>query len=45
MAAEWCEKIPFALPDRYYRVTVTKTGENGRKITIERIRGTLRETF
>lgn len=45
MAAEWCEKIPFALPDDYFRVTIRKTGENDRKITIERIRGTLRETF
>ena len=45
MAAEWCEKIPFALPDDYFRVTIRKTGENDRKITIERIRGTLGETF
>ena len=45
MAAEWCEKIPFALPDDYFRVTIRKTGENDRKRTIERIRGTLRETF
>ena len=24
IAAEWCEKIPFALPDAYYSVTITK---------------------
>lgn len=40
MAVEWCEKIPFALPDVYFRVTVRKTGENDRKIMIEWIRGT-----
>ena len=45
MAVEWCEKIPFALPDDYFRVTIRKTGENDRKIMIEWIRETLRETF
>lgn len=35
---EWCEKIPFALPDNYYRVTILKTEkEERRKITIEHI--------
>lgn len=35
---EWCEKIPFALPDDYYRVTILKTDkEERRKITIEHI--------
>ena len=37
MAVEWCEKIPFALPESYYRVTIVKTGENGRKIEIEKV--------
>ena len=37
-AVEWCEKIPFALPDTYYRVTIQKTeSEEKRLITIERI--------
>ncbi len=35
---EWSEKIPFALPDDYYRVTILKTQEEERrKITIEHI--------
>ena len=35
---EWCEKIPFALPDEYYRVTILKTEEEDRRqITIEHI--------
>ena len=38
IAAEWCEKIPFALPDDYIRVEIGKT-ERGRKIRIERIYG------
>ncbi len=25
IAAEWCENIPFALPERYYRVEILKT--------------------
>ena len=38
---EWSEKIPFALPDRYLRVTIEKLPENtdSRKITAERIGG------
>ena len=37
-AVEWSEKIPFALPDDYYRVTILKTEEEGkRQIKIERI--------
>ena len=37
---EWSEKIPFALPDDYLRLTIEKTadGESVRRITAERIR-------
>ncbi len=34
---EWCENIEYALPESYYKVTITKTSENGRKITIGRV--------
>ena len=35
-AVEWCEKTPYALPERYYRVTIQKTDtEDKRQITIE----------
>ncbi len=35
---EWCEKIPYALPDNYYRVTIEKTeAEEKRQIKIEQI--------
>ena len=38
IAAEWCENIPYALPESYYRVEISKTdGGDGRAITIERI--------
>lgn len=48
IAAEWSEKIPFALPDEYYSVTITKPIGEGdseqsledkhpRRITIEKI--------
>ena len=38
IVAEWCENIPFAIPDDYYRVEICKTDEgNGRSITIEKI--------
>ena len=34
--AEWCELIPYALPDKYIRVEITKLDlENKRNITIE----------
>lgn len=38
---EWSEKIPFALPDRYLRVTIEKLPENtdARKITAELVGG------
>lgn len=35
MAIEWAENIEFALPERYYSVTITKVGENEREIKIE----------
>ena len=38
--AEWCEKIPYALPLHYLRVTITKNNANvpdSREILIERI--------
>ena len=37
LAAEWCERIPYALPDRYIRVTLEKTGDNERMITACRV--------
>ena len=36
--AEWCELIPYALPDKYIRVEITKQDfENKRNISIELI--------
>ncbi len=35
IVTEWSENIPFALPDRYIRVTIEKLGEASRKITAE----------
>ena len=34
IAAEWCENIPFALPEHRYEVVFEKCGENERKIKI-----------
>ena len=34
IAAEWCENIPFALPDKRYEVIFEKTGGDARKIHI-----------
>lgn len=34
IAAEWCENIPFALPDKRYEVIFEKTGDDARKIHI-----------
>jgi len=34
-AVEWAENIPYALPDRYYKVTVTKGDGDVRFIEIE----------
>lgn len=34
--AEWCELIPYALPEEYIKVTIEKTeSENKRKINVE----------
>ena len=38
MVCEWSENIGYALPDCYYKVTITKTDESIRQITIEDIR-------
>ena len=35
--AEWSEKIPFALPDTYYTVSIEKVSETDRLITIEKL--------
>ena len=34
MAVEWCENIPFAIPEDAVRVEILKTGESERRITI-----------
>lgn len=34
MAVEWAEKIPFALPERYYTLTLTKAGEKKRLLSL-----------
>lgn len=37
-AVEWCEKIPYAIPEQYYRVTISKTEtEEKRQVNIEHI--------
>ena len=41
MAAEWCEKAPFALPDAYLRITIEKTGDESRRITAEEVSSAL----
>ena len=38
IAAEWCEKIPFALPDEYIRLTIEKLENDCRKISAEVIK-------
>ncbi len=35
IVAEWCEKIPFALPEHHISVKIEKQGENTRRITAE----------
>ena len=40
IVAEWCEKIPFALPSAYYSVTIEKLNEAERLIHIERVEET-----
>lgn len=37
IVCEWSENIEFALPDSYYKVTVTKRDEKTRLITVEEI--------
>ena len=37
IVAEWCENIPYALPDLYIRVMITKNDEIGRHIRAETI--------
>ena len=39
IAAEWCENIPFALPGRYYRVTITKGSGTQRTLTFTEVGG------
>lgn len=34
ICAEWCENIPFALPERYYKIDFTKVSETERKIEV-----------
>ena len=38
IVAEWCENIPFAIPDNYYRVEISKIDDGcSRNIKIEKI--------
>ena len=38
IVAEWCENIPYAIPNEYYRVEISKIDDGcGRMITIEKI--------
>ena len=37
IVAEWCEKIPYAVPDEHFSVTIEKISETERLITIEKI--------
>ncbi|MBQ8743438.1 MAG: tRNA (adenosine(37)-N6)-threonylcarbamoyltransferase complex ATPase subunit type 1 TsaE [Clostridia bacterium] len=37
MAVEWCDKIKEALPDEYYLVTILGSGDETRRISIEKI--------
>lgn len=39
IAAEWCERIPSALPDSYYTVRIEHAGEGVRQITVGSIGG------
>lgn len=40
LAAEWCERIPYALPASYYRVSIEKTDAHSRHITVTKVGGT-----
>lgn len=35
VAVEWCEKIPFAVPDDAVKVTIERIGDTERRITVE----------
>lgn len=37
MIVEWSEKIPYALPKKYVKVSISKIDETARMISIERI--------
>lgn len=38
IVCEWCENIPYALPDSYYKVSIEKISDNDERIiTIEEI--------
>ena len=37
MAVEWCDKIAEALPEEYYLVTILGSGDETRKIKVEKI--------
>ena len=39
IVAEWCEKIPFALPETYFSVTIEKLNEAERLIAIDVVEG------
>lgn len=39
IAAEWCENVPFALPEKRYDIVFEKTSETGRRITISKCGG------
>lgn len=34
VAAEWCENIPFGIPEEHYEIVFQKLSENKRKITV-----------
>ena len=34
IAAEWCENIPFGIPEEHYEIVFEKLSENQRKITV-----------
>lgn len=36
IAAEWCENIPFALPDKRYEIVFEKLSDTSRRITINK---------
>lgn len=44
MAVEWCEKIPFAVPEDAVKVTIYKLGDNERRIVIENAPASLEAT-